>query len=288
MLDKNLIVGIYQEPDSLIDGVTKLRKHGVEVFDCYTPFPVHNLDKAMGIKRSNLTIGAFLCGFMGFLSGLLLQFYMQVFDWPMNIGGKPDNYMMIPSMVPVTFELTILFTAFGMGILFFIRAKMIHGIKEDIIDRRQTNDLMLLTVEGNQKGMNKGEVIDIMKKTGAVEIRERNGDESQHNESEPKSEAAASESSIELTAEERNTKLDLLKRVMGDAGGKIDDLKKISGIGPVYEKQLNALGISSFEQVSRLTPDAIKAIEDLTKYFPGRIERDDWVGQAKKFMEENG
>ena len=174
MLDKNLIVGVYNEPDHLIEGVKKLKKHGVEIFDCFTPFPVHNLDVAMGIKRSNLTVGAFICGALGFLSGLTLQFYMMVFDWPMNIGGKPDNYLMLPSMVPVTFELTILFTAFGMGLLFFYRSKMIHGIKEDIIDLRQTNDLLLLTVEGDKLTVDKSEVLDLMKKSGAIEIRERN------------------------------------------------------------------------------------------------------------------
>ncbi len=175
MLDKNLIVGVYQEPDQLIDGVTKLRKNNVEVFDCYTPFPVHNLDKAMGIKRSNLTIGAFLCGSIGFLTGLVLQFYMQVFDWPMNIGGKPDNYLMLPSMVPVTFELTILCTAFGMGILFFYRSKMIHGIREDVLDRRQTNDLLLLTIDEETLHSNRDEAIQILKDSGAIEIREHKG-----------------------------------------------------------------------------------------------------------------
>lgn len=175
MLDKNLIVGVYQEPDQLIDGVTKLRKNNVEVFDCYTPFPVHNLDKAMGIKRSNLTIGAFLCGAMGFTAGLVLQFYMQVFDWPMNIGGKPDNYLMLPSMVPVTFELTILCTAFGMGILFFYRSKMIHGIREDVLDPRQTNDLLLLTIDEDTLHENRNEAIQIMKDSGAIEIREHKG-----------------------------------------------------------------------------------------------------------------
>jgi hypothetical protein len=176
MLDKNLIVGVYNEPDNLIEGVKKLKKHGVEIFDCFTPFPVHNLDTAMGIKRSNLTVGAFICGSLGFMSGLLLQFYMMVFDWPMNIGGKPDNYLMLPSMVPVTFEVTILFTAFGMGLLFFYRSKMVHGIKADILDLRQTNDLLLLTIESDKLTVAKSEVLDLMKSSGAIEIRERNGD----------------------------------------------------------------------------------------------------------------
>jgi hypothetical protein len=91
MLNKKLILGIFDDPDLLYKTVEDVRNEGVEIFDCFTPFPVHNLDKAMGVKRTNLTVAAFICGVLGFFGGLLLQFYMNVFDWPMNIGGKPDT-----------------------------------------------------------------------------------------------------------------------------------------------------------------------------------------------------
>ena len=67
---------------------------------------------------------------------------------------------------------------------------------------------------------------------------------------------------------------------MGDAGGAKDDLKLISGVGPKYESTLNEIGIYTFDQVSKMTPEAIKAVEEITNYFPGRIERDDWISQA--------
>ncbi|MFT5725392.1 MAG: hypothetical protein ACI9JN_002517, partial [Bacteroidia bacterium] len=102
MLDKQLILGVYDNGDDLLASVKKLRKKGVEIFDCYTPYPVHHLDNELGIKRSNLTIGAFLCGLTGFFTGLLLQFYMMTNflhtfkSWPMIIGGKPQDYGMWP------------------------------------------------------------------------------------------------------------------------------------------------------------------------------------------------
>jgi predicted flap endonuclease-1-like 5' DNA nuclease len=78
----------------------------------------------------------------------------------------------------------------------------------------------------------------------------------------------------------------MIKSVIGEATAENkDNLKKISGVGPVYEEKLNSLGIYTFEQVSKLTPESIQAIEELTKYFPGRIEREDWMSQAKKLME---
>lgn len=182
MLDKHLLVSVYEDSDHLLSSVTKLRKKGVEIFDCYTPFPVHNLDVEMGIKRSNLTVGAFLCGMVGFLSGATLQFYMSttVLDafksWPMNIGGKPIDEGLLTSMIPVMFELTVLFTAFGMATLFFARAKMIHGIKPDIIDPRQTNDRLFLAVEPSKLNIERDEFESICKAEGALEIRERNSE----------------------------------------------------------------------------------------------------------------
>jgi len=65
-----------------------------------------------------------------------------------------------------------------------------------------------------------------------------------------------------------------------------DDLKLIHGIGPAIEKKLNALGIYSFRQISEFTPRAIDEITESIKFFPGRIERDNWVSQARNFEEE--
>ena len=60
-----------------------------------------------------------------------------------------------------------------------------------------------------------------------------------------------------------------------------DDLKVISGIGPFIEKKLNALGIYTFEQVSKFTDEIANEVTDIIQFFPGRIQRDNWIGQAK-------
>lgn len=65
--------------------------------------------------------------------------------------------------------------------------------------------------------------------------------------------------------------------------GRKDDLKKVKGIGPVYEGKLNEFGIFTFEQIGKLNAEARDAIEDLTG-FPGRVEREAWVAQAKVLM----
>jgi hypothetical protein len=169
---KKFIYGIFDDADVLIHTVEKMRKQGVEIHDCYTPFPVHGLDRAIGIKRSNLTVGAFICGSIGCLTAIFFQLYVMTMDWPMNIGGKP-NWGYFPSYIPVTFELSVLFTAFGMAILFFIRAKLVHGKVEEIIDPRQTDDLFVLAIEEKGKHFNREEINRTLIAEGAIEIRER-------------------------------------------------------------------------------------------------------------------
>ncbi len=68
--------------------------------------------------------------------------------------------------------------------------------------------------------------------------------------------------------------------------GEPDDLKKISGVGPVIEKKLHALGITHYEQVAAFTADDIVKVDDALS-FKGRIERDDWLAQAKKLASES-
>lgn len=167
---KNLIYGVYDDGDTLLSAVKTAREASVTIHDCFTPYPVHGLDTAMGIKRSRLPIGAFICGSLGFSSGLSLQIFTSFFDWPMNIGGKP--FLHIPTYVPVTFELTILFTAFGIGLLFFGRSKMIHGIREDVIDRRQTDNKLILAIDADEPNTDKEKINELLRSTGATEVNE--------------------------------------------------------------------------------------------------------------------
>src|SRR5690349_12122448 len=117
MSHKKMIYGVFNDPDVVINAVKTVRKQGIKIFDVFTPFAVHGLDKAMGVKRSRLPIVAFICGSIGFSLALLLQVYTSHWDWPMNVGGKPS--LSIPTYVPVCFEATVLCTGFGMALVFF-------------------------------------------------------------------------------------------------------------------------------------------------------------------------
>ncbi|MFT7588390.1 MAG: large subunit ribosomal protein L27 [Limisphaerales bacterium] len=88
----------------------------------------------------------------------------------------------------------------------------------------------------------------------------------------------------EWSDEEKASRIASLASKLGPVKeGEKDDLKKISGIGPVYEGKLNSLGIFTFAQMTKLDAEGIETIETLTN-FPGRVEREDWIGQAKQFV----
>ena len=172
-LDKNktVIFGIFENPDSFLETVGKVHSKGVDIIDCYTPFPIHGIEKAMGLKRSLLPVGAFISGLLGFIGAGSLQYYTMTYDWPIVIGNKPSFGV---SFVPVWFEGTILFTAFGIALLFFIRNKMLHGkMPSERVDMRQTDDRMVVAIASDNPAINKSELTEMLFNGGAVEVKER-------------------------------------------------------------------------------------------------------------------
>lgn len=105
------IVGWFETPAELYAACESLRDAGVVHFDAHTPFPVHGLEKAMGLRPSRLPWIVLLCGLFGGTGGFAMQWWMSAVDYPQNISGKPA--FSFQAFVPITFELTILFAAFG-------------------------------------------------------------------------------------------------------------------------------------------------------------------------------
>ncbi len=101
----------FSDPGSLHQAAQETRKAGYKRFDVHTPFPIHGMDRAMGLGNSKvgfITLGG---GLTGLLLGLWLQWWTGGVDYPLNIGGKP--FFAIEPSIPIIFELTILFSAFG-------------------------------------------------------------------------------------------------------------------------------------------------------------------------------
>ncbi len=138
----------FDHPESLMEAAEKVRDAGFEYWDSYTPFPVHGMDKAMGIKRTILPVMAFVAGITGTTIGFLMQWWMNAVDYPFLISGKP--MMSLPAFIPIMFELTILLAAITTfaGMLFLNRLpEFYHPIFQSDRFRRVTNDRFFILIE---------------------------------------------------------------------------------------------------------------------------------------------
>lgn len=106
-----LYLAEYETTADVMHAAEKVRDAGYEKWDVHTPFPVHGMDRAMGLRDSSVGWIVLVMGLTGCLSGFLLLWWTNGIDYPIIIGGKPG--FSLPSMIPVMFELTILLSAFG-------------------------------------------------------------------------------------------------------------------------------------------------------------------------------
>jgi hypothetical protein len=109
----------FNTPTELVTAARKTREAGYSKTDAFSPFPIHEMDEALGIKRSILSFLIFGGGLLGLLGGLGMQVYLMGVEYPLNVGGRP--YLSWPSFIPITFECTILLASatavFGMLLL---------------------------------------------------------------------------------------------------------------------------------------------------------------------------
>ena len=163
------VYGIFEDDDVVVEAVKTLRAKKFNVVDVISPFPIHGLDLALGLKRTRLSICTFLYGITGTSMALLMMWYMNIWDWPLDIGGKPSFalYKNMPAFIPVTFEITVLFAAHGMVLTFLLRSKLLPGVEPNVIDNRMADDRFVMTIEAS----NAAEVEDAkeaMTKMGAL------------------------------------------------------------------------------------------------------------------------
>jgi hypothetical protein len=165
--NKHFVVGIFNDQDILISGVKKIRSEGVKIFEVYSPYPVHHLEDALGYARSKMPVAAFFFGLLGTTLAILMQTLMMGVDWPMIIGGKP--YISIPSFVPVTFELTVLLAAYGMGFTFFITRGLGPTNIPRIFDRRASDDKHVMAIDLSENSKTEEELKVLLESVEAEE-----------------------------------------------------------------------------------------------------------------------
>ncbi|MBN2349555.1 MAG: DUF3341 domain-containing protein [Bacteroidales bacterium] len=161
----------FDDDEKLLSGLKVFKEKGIKIADVLTPFPVHGIDKVLGYRRSWIARVGFIGGVLGAASALVFQAWVFTKSYPLNIGGKP--FFALPSFIPVTFELTVLFAAFAMVFAFLIRSKLGPGAKTEIYDERITDDrfVVLVDINENHSEENIKKISAQMAEAGAMDIK---------------------------------------------------------------------------------------------------------------------
>lgn len=163
----------FDTPGALVAAARKVKNAGYTEFDCYSPFPVHGIDPAMGIKMTKLPLVVFAGGLAGLFLGTLMQWWMNAYNWPWNVAGKPT--WSIPANVPISYETTILLsvltTFFGMW-----AANKLPQVWHPFfrLDRfaKVTDDGFFLGVEASDKRFELEQTKQLLVAAGATHIEE--------------------------------------------------------------------------------------------------------------------
>lgn len=165
--NKHFVTGVFDDQDVLLSAVKTIRSKGVKIHEVYSPYPVHHLEGALGYERSYMPKAAFGFGMLGTTLAITMQTLMMAVDWPMIIGGKPA--LSIPDFVPVSFEMTVLLSAFGMAFTFFISQNLKPHAVPRIFDRRATDDKHIMAIDLAKNEMGEDDLKALLKEVGAEE-----------------------------------------------------------------------------------------------------------------------
>jgi hypothetical protein len=173
MGQNRLVVGVFKDEGTILSATRTAKEKGFSIQDVYTPFPVHGMDEAMGMKPNILPRLCFLFGSGGLGFALLFQYWVSTYNWPMNIGGK--TFSASPALVPIAFEFTVLCAGLGtVASLFFLR-NMFPGKKPAFPELGATNNRFLLALREKDSGEGRNDMIDFLKTNGADSVEEVRG-----------------------------------------------------------------------------------------------------------------
>ncbi|MEQ1876003.1 MAG: DUF3341 domain-containing protein [Bdellovibrionia bacterium] len=162
------LVAIFTDEKSVLKAAEAVRKAGFTKFDAITPYPVHGMDDAMGLKASWLPWVTFIGGATGCAIAVAFQWWVAAVDWPLIIGGKP--YFSLPAFIPITFELTVLFGGLSTVAALFVVCGL-PKINPPIIDKSLTDDRFAIFIPDTDTGYNVEKIDKLFRTLDAEEVR---------------------------------------------------------------------------------------------------------------------
>jgi Protein of unknown function (DUF3341) len=170
--NKDVLFGLYNDETEILSAVHKAKADHLDIYDVFTPFPVHGMEDAMEFSESRLHMAGFVYGLIGLLTAFLGMTWIFTSDWPIIFGGKP--YWSVPAFIPITFELTVLFAAIGMVVTFYTICGMGPGVINPTLHDRITDDKFCLAFDvTNASDVDKSKFQSFLEKTGAEEITQK-------------------------------------------------------------------------------------------------------------------
>lgn len=168
MAIKKFVSANFYDEQVLFPAVKAVRKQGYKLHDVYTPFPIHGLDAAMGLRDTSLHTAGFIYGITGTTVAFSFITWTLTTDWPLNIGGKP--FFALPAWIPIMFELTVLFAAVGMVLTFCYLCQLAPFVKKDHFNLRSTDDTFVMAIECTSK-TNDAEVVSFIESLGGQDVQ---------------------------------------------------------------------------------------------------------------------
>lgn len=165
-----ILVARFVEVDGLLRAVRQARRELFRVYDVFAPFPVHGLDEAMGVRHTRLPRVTLIAGLTGLATALGLQFYANVLDWPLDVGGKPDNSTL--AFIPISFELTVLFAGLATVAAFLLRARLYPGKRPWLVDPGVTSDVFALVLRKPGDDESHRRALALLSACGATSVTE--------------------------------------------------------------------------------------------------------------------
>jgi hypothetical protein len=165
------VVADFENPAKLLEAAQKLRDAGYKKFDCHSPFPIHGMDTAMGLKRSPLGYIVFIACMLGFLGGITLEWWTSTIDYPLVISGKP--FFSYQAYGPVAFAIMVLSGAFIslFGMLALNKLPMYyHKLFNSKKFERATNDGFFISIDESDQKFDRNTTVSWLKEIGAGNI----------------------------------------------------------------------------------------------------------------------
>jgi hypothetical protein len=165
------IMGEFDNPTDLVAAARSAYEAGYRRINGYSPYPIEELSEAIGFTRTSLPLIVLIGGILGGLGGFFMQYWMEVIDYPLNVGGKPFNSW--PAFIPITFECTVLVASFAavLGMLALNKLPQpYHPVFNAPNFALATRDRFFLVIEANDPQFTHNEATEFMKKSGARDV----------------------------------------------------------------------------------------------------------------------